>query len=474
MMSSAIEYDDTIVRGKPDSGVLPRSLALWAAAVYVAIFIIRPWEKLFPSLAPLHFERICALGMIGIVMMTRGFRLRGDLQTVAVVLFFLVLGMSWVCAWNPDLGGESFYVYFTLVVFYFVLVSVITSPYELLFMVAAYVVTMAVYLAKAQWEYFVNGAGLYDMGVHRLAGIESTLGHPNSVAMSTAASLPMLWFLWRVRGEFTREWPRGWQRSFRLGLAAYAVLAATSILLTRSRSGMLCGILFVGLAALQGAGFARKLKFLLRGGLLLIGIWFLMPEKMQNRFRTIWDPAAGPASAQTSAEGRAVGWRAGVEMFRRFPVAGVGIGNFKEYRAQFVDGAHMSSHNLFGQVLGETGLLGALSFLLLIGVTLGNSFRIRRAARGSSRSTLHVLSELAVASRSAVLILLFDGLFGHNLYRFNWLWLAAFNLLALEYALAARAMVALEPARDGDAVAFDDGPGSGELSAAGWQWQARP
>jgi len=474
MMSLTIEYDDTMVQGKPASGVLPRSLALWAAAIYVALFIIRPWEKLFPSLAPLHFERICALVMIGIVMMTRGFRIRGDSQTIAVMLFFLAVGMSWAGAWNPDLGGQSFYVYFTLVVFYFVLVSVITSPYELLFMVTAYVVTMAVYLAKAQWEYFVHGGGLYDMGVYRLAGIESTLGGPNSVAMSTAASLPMLWFLWRVRNEFTREWPRRWQRWFRRGLVAYAVLAATSILLTRSRSGMLCGILFVLLAALQGAGFLRKLKYLLMGGVLLIVIWFLMPEKMQNRFRTIWDPEAGPANAQASAEGRIAGFWAGIEMFRRFPVLGVGIGNFVEYRARFVDGVPLQSHNLFGQVLGEMGLLGALAFLLMIGTTLANSSRIRRAARGSTSGTLHVLSELAVASRSAVLILLFDGLFGHNLYRFNWLWLAAFNVLALQYAVAAIAMDSQYLAAAGDAAVLDDGSGSRELPAGDWQWQTPP
>jgi O-antigen ligase len=474
MMASAIGYDDTIVHGKPASGVLPRSLAFWAAAFYVALFIIRPWEKLFPSLAPLHFERIYALVMIGIVMMTRGFRIRGDSQTIAVMLFFLAVGMSWAGAWNPDLGGLGFYVYFTLVVFYFVLVSVIANPYELVFMVACYIVTMAAYLAKAQWEYFVNGAGLYDQGVYRLAGIESTFGHPNSVAMSVAASLPMLWFLWRVRNEFTREWPHAWQRSFRLGLVAYAVLAATSILLTRSRSGMLCGILFVLLAALQGAGWLRKLYYLLMGGALLIVIWFLMPEKMQNRFRTIWDPEAGPANAQASAEGRPAGFRAGIEMFRRFPITGVGIGNFVEYRTGFVDGVPLQSHNLFGQVLGEMGLLGALSFLLLIGVTVGNSLRIRRAARGSTSDTLHVLSKFAVASRNAVLILLFDGLFGHNLYRFNWLWLAAFNLLALQYAVAAIAMGSQYLAAAGDAVVLDDGSGSRELPATDWQWQTPP
>ena len=45
-------------------GIWPRSICLWMAALYVALFIIRPWEQLFPQLGEIHFERIYALSMI--------------------------------------------------------------------------------------------------------------------------------------------------------------------------------------------------------------------------------------------------------------------------------------------------------------------------------------------------------------------------------------------------------------------------
>jgi hypothetical protein len=41
-----------------------------------------------------------------------------------------------------------------------------------------------------------------------------------------------------------------------------------------------------------------------------------------------------------------------------------------------------------------------------------------------------MLSQLGAACRLSVFLLIFFGLFGHNMLRFTWLWLAAFALLS--------------------------------------------
>jgi hypothetical protein len=41
------------------------------------------------------------------------------------------------------------------------------------------------------------------------------------------------------------------------------------------------------------------------------------------------------------------------------------------------------------------------------------------------------LEQLPTATRQAVLLLLFNGFFGHNLYRPHWLWIAAWVISAL-------------------------------------------
>ena len=139
---------------------------------------------------------------------------------------------------------------------------------------------------------------------------------------------------------------------------------------------------------------------------------------------------------RTPAEGRLRGFLAGIEICRRFPLTGVGIGNFIPYRAEFVDGYAKAAHSLPGQLLGDTGLLGGLCFLLILGVTVADCRRVRLIASERAGPALSVLGELCLAIRMSLLLLLFFGLSLHNVYRFNYLWLAAFAFLARLFARA--------------------------------------
>jgi hypothetical protein len=417
-------------------GIWPGCFALWMAAFYLALFIIRPWELLFPSLAVIHFERLYAIAMILVVATTCGFRLCWSSQTAAVYSFFTAICISAFCAWKPELADDGVYTYLTLVIFYAVLLSVVRTPYELAFIVTCYVVTMAVYLAKAQWEYHFNlGFAAHDNGnMNRMLGIENTFGSPNYLAESIVVSLPMLLFLFRVRRLITATWSSGWQLWFGWGLGSYLLLALTSLVCTNSRSGVASLVVFVGLVSIRGGGLGRKMLYLCTFSLLLICGWFILPTEHQNRIRSLWDPEGGPEYARRSGEGRLEGFRAGIEIWRRFPATGVGVGNLIPYRIECVDGVPLAAHSLPGQLLGETGLLGGVCFVLLIGVTMANCRRVRLIARVTPCPTLNVLAELSFAIRTSLLLLLFEGLALHNVYRFNYLWLAAFSLLAAQFA----------------------------------------
>ena len=414
--------------------IWPRSVVLWMAALYVALFIIRPWEQLVPWLSTIRFERIYALCMIAAVFSYPKKQLPRSFQTAAVILFFLGIGVSALFAWNSSLAWAPFYEYMTLLIFYFILLLVVRTPYELMFLVACYLVAMAMYLTKSQWEYFVHGQHRYDMGVYRMVGIETTFGGPNSLAMSIVVSLPFCLFLYSVRKEFCQKWPAFWRKWLSKGPAIYLALAVSSIALTNSRSGMLSFVLFVFLVTFRGKGVGRKLGNIIIGVLILLLLWQVLPQEKKGRFRSIWDPSAAPPNATVSAQGRKEGFRAGMTMFKRFPITGVGIGNFGEYRLLHVDGTALEAHNLAGQALGEMGLVGGATFLLMVIVTLANCRKVRVLAKGRSDPTVKILSGLALACRDAIILLAFEGFFGHNVRRFNWLWLAAFGVLALQYA----------------------------------------
>jgi len=405
---------------------------------YIALFVIRPWEKLVPQLGELRIERVYAIAMIAAVTF-EGWRFRWSRQSVAVIGFFAAIAMSSVMALQTELAWDPFYKYATLVVFYFVLLSVVRSTYALLFVVTCYQTAMGVYLFKALWEFFINGAHHYTMGVVRLIGIEFTFGGPNDLATSIVVSLPMLLLLFTVRHEFTATWPK-WIRALIIpACLGYLAMAIVALQLTKSRAGMVAFVVFVGLVALRAQSWKVRFRLGLGGLVFLALIWVVLPADTKERLETIWNPKAGPASAHQSAEGRVQGFEAGMEMFDRFPYLGVGPGNFVPYRVRYLDGVPSEAHNLVGQILGETGLVSALAFVALIGVALVNATKtVRLAKKWPNDSTIQVLGRVARASREVILLLLFDGIFGHNLFRFSWLWMAAFALLSWD--LAQRAM----------------------------------
>lgn len=415
------------------NGIWPRSKILWMAIFYMALFIIRPWEQLFPVMAIVHPERVFAICMLVAVFLSGGKKFQLTWQTVTVLLFFTAIVFSGFFAYDPSLAKDEVYKFLSIVIFYFVFLIVIHSPYGLAFIVLSYVFTMCVYLSKSQWEFFVNGKHEYRMGVSRLIGIEDTFGGPNALAMSVVVSLPFAALLWKNRTLISNTWPVFWQKKLRFGLLIYGALAVTSIILTNSRSGMAGFVVFVTIIGLSSKGFGKKIKFSIVGVIILAVLWTLMPDENKGRFRTIWAPEEGPANAQESAEGRVAGYKAGMEMFRRFPFTGVGVGNFVAYRVPNIDGEPLQAHNLAGQLLGETGWLGGVTFLMVLGSTIVNCRKIIKYARYRSDPVTSFLADLAKACLISLTLLIFLGMFGHNLYRFNWLWIAAFSSLALRF-----------------------------------------
>ena len=415
----------------------PRFAPIWMSVFYMALFIIRPWERLFPWMAVIRFERVYAILMITVVILSQRAKYKTAFQDLSVLVFLTAIGLSSLFAMQPNLAWTPFYTLVTLVIFYFIMVTVVRSPYELVFMVGSYICTMTVYLLKSQWEFWIHGQHRYTMGVVRLIGIEDTFGGENNLAMSIVVSLPFLLFLWSMRKEFTLTWPKPRRKWYICMMVVYVTVAVTSIIMTNSRSGMLGFVLFVVLVSIRGKGIGKKFCYVIIGLVILGGIWLAMPAENKGRFETIWKPEVGPKSAEASAQGRIEGLLAGITMFQRYPITGVGVGNFVPYRIAHVDGISLQPHNLVGQMLGETGLLGTSAFLLMVFSTLWYCRRTRILSLSVSDPVAGNMGAFTQACRDSIILLFFEGLFGHNLLRFNWLWLAAFSALAWRFSVDA-------------------------------------
>jgi O-antigen ligase len=147
------------------------------------------------------------------------------------------------------------------------------------------------------------------------------------------------------------------------------------------------------------------------------------PSSLQDRFLTLVDPTMGPANAQESAQGRIGGFIEGFHLWDENPVVGVGPGAFI-----YAGGSGYNSHNVYGQVVSEMGFVGVLAFVVLLVCFFLNWRETRRHYRNLRPDFLYHVSR---AVSVAIVLLLLMGWAGHNLYRYNWLWLAAFQAIAL-------------------------------------------
>src|SRR5262245_1593967 len=78
-------------------------------------------------------------------------------------------------------------------------------------------------------------------------------------------------------------------------------------------------------------------------------------------------------------------------------------------------------------MLGELGTVGALAFIVLI-ISIGLSVRklMKQIKVNEAQPRLVPLYHLVQAIGISTALLLLMGLFGHNLYRYNYVWYAAF------------------------------------------------
>jgi O-antigen ligase len=159
----------------------------------------------------------------------------------------------------------------------------------------------------------------------------------------------------------------------------------------------------------------------------IVALALLAPDQYVERFSTIFranDLENDVHGAAYSAQGRIKGLLIGLEILLKRPLTGVGMACFGTYNYENY-GTWLQAHNLIGQLTGELGLLGVFAFGYLIYLMFSNIKRIRKyLSRKHEENSLNY--NIATACMIALCMLFFLGLFGHNLYRFNWYLIASY------------------------------------------------
>lgn len=383
---------------------------------YMFLFIHRPFE-IWPVLGDYHVERVYILTASLIWLVVPGKRLLPTRHDLAIGFFCLAVLTAWVLSPWSDAGEPVVEDYFKIVFFYVLVTTAVTRLDQLRTLSLGFLIIMAVYMLHSLWEY-KNGRHTYRMGIARLIGVDKTLGDPNSFGASIVYALPLARLFWLTCQNRITKW----------FLASYAALSVVCILLTGSRSALLGLLVWALIVVMQSQ---KRFRYLLLSSALAVGAFVALPGELQTRFETMINPEVGPKSAQESGQGRLLGLTQGWELLQRFPATGCGPGVWRN-----ATGSTIESHSLYGQLMGELGGLGVLAFGAMVTVYIAGLRRLRQHTRFDVTPDGQFLFQLTTALMTAAFLMFMEGLFGHNLLRFNWLWYTGFLVIANQAILS--------------------------------------
>ena len=201
--------------------------------------------------------------------------------------------------------------------------------------------------------------------------------NPNEVAYSLVILLPLAAYLALTYGWLVR-----------IALAGVSASYLGAIFVTFSRGGL------VGLMVVLAIFAWRKRSIWLRAGMVLALV--AGAYVAQNHWTRSED--FSQLGNDLSFQQRIATSQVGLSMFADHPLSGVGLGcsviawPLYAPRGLYTTGA-LVTHNTIVQVLGETGVLGAIPFLVMIGLGL---YHARQIALYSSRPNLGTAIEAAL------------------------------------------------------------------------------
>lgn len=257
---------------------------------------------------------------------------------------------------NAYIGGalSSAKEFLDLIFIYFLVVNLVTTESRLR-MVIWLLVVLTLYLAVTGIYQGITGTGIagQTMVQGRIRGI-GIFSDPNDLCLAFLMVMPFLVYRIAARKSVGE-----------LAIAAVSFgILLTALFMTNSRGGLLAFAASTG--ALMVKRFGKRLGIVL-AFVGVAGLFALGPSRM------------GDMSAKgESAYGRVEAWAAGLNMFKSSPLFGVGMNRFTDYH-------FLVAHNSFVHTAAELGMFGLIPWVMIIFVSMRNSYYVGSNAVASDR-----------------------------------------------------------------------------------------
>jgi hypothetical protein len=385
---------------------------------YIWLFIHRPFEY-WTSLGDIHLERIYMLLTMLVWVFHPTKRWAANRLNKALLFFTVSILLCWLAIpkpYPPELGQKVFEEDCKYGVLFIIIITTVDTEKKLKQLMTFYFLGIFLFQSHCMLE-FCNGRYEFRQGIARMVAVNKTHGDPNTFSATLLHALPYLVPFWLVFK----------QMKVKPLIVLHIVLTLLCIYFTGSRRAYV-GIAFISFLLMMRS--ERRWTLLGLSALVVPIMFMFMREDLQERLLTLVSSEGANGHAMASARFRWAALGYGWDIWMGHFFTGTGPSTFP-----LSSGTGLQAHNLYAQTMSEMGLLGIISLVSMSVCFFLNVRDMRRLYRRhpwwEQDFTYHVGMTGTLYS---IVLLLFMGTAGHNLFRYNWIWFAAFQIAALQVA----------------------------------------
>ncbi|HWR60016.1 MAG TPA: O-antigen ligase family protein [Clostridia bacterium] len=335
-------------------GVLGSIFVLWRyeIGIYAVVGLI----PLAPTMALLGLILLTAVSYVIRLFLNKSMSFRVTILDYFVVLFGIVLFYSSITSYTPGSSILSLSIYAACILFYFILVNTVKTRQQLYALLALLVLSTTLTSLYGLYQLRTVGAtseAWVDTTLFEdiKARVGSTFENPNVLGEYLVLIIPVaIAMLWGQRGWISRL--------LTLGLTAIMLVC---LVYTYSRGAYIGLMLAFALFAVL-----RDRRFVVLGVIGLMLLPFVLPPSVINRFTSIGN------LSDTSSNYRISVWLGSLKLAGDYWPSGIGLGLepfkliYPKYSLNAAYAHH--SHNIYIQLLIETGIAGFLTVFAMVAV----------------------------------------------------------------------------------------------------------
>lgn len=399
-------------------------LSFWLICTYLLLEYVRPqdwnYSPIFGMPIPSWTVILCT-----ITFFVEGNRFRRwTLADTLLAFFSLIVVLSSMTAYLPEVAFGEWTLFFSWVLIYFLITGIVNTEQRFFVFMLLYLIFCMKMTQFGVRTWALSGFTFIKVGV---SCAPAWFRNSGECGIQLSMLLPIsIFFLIAVKPLWAR-----WKHLFFLFILPFG--AAIAIVATSSRGALLSS---AGVALWFILKSRKRVKTLLAVGSVAAILWMIIPETSKQRLSEMGQDGDSVA--------RLTYWEDGLAIMREYPVLGIGYKNWLPYYLRHYNAAGQHPHNIFIEAGAELGYLGLFAFVLLILGTFIMNHRTRRLA-DRIPDTGPFLRAMSHGFDAALIAYLIGGFFVTVLY-YPFFW----NNLAMTVALhciAAKRAAAGRPRR---------------------------